>query len=626
MSRRDALPTLPLNVQELVLAVIASLDEPPTPFLTLIHVLPPTVVPAAFCSALCTAIKDDFNHVRKGFTGLFRGGDHAHSRFLKLLKPARDHYALGKAIISAACMAGNLSVLDWWKSMPETDPELWMASSSVDAVNGAIAAGHFHVVQWWTRQGHHLPAVSIDSIKKVVERGDTDMLEHLYQKSENEAVFDPVTVLEVAVALGGTDALDWYATLSDPEITDNMWESASCGGHVTVLDWFVKMLWPLPADVEDCVDSAAENGHVNVLDWFFANAGPGSFRYSVWALDKASENGHLAVLEWFALSGLELRFTPQAYLDACEKRHVAVIEWWNKCNLYKQMLVGPSAQMMALGRVPKDSAMLAAFGCGDLIVNQDLMTMDELQFGQVVRQACGFGHVHLLQELQPLIKVKTTNDLVLFYFVSDVIENNQVACLKWLVAQFGKRCWDYANDLNQMLEMNQVISDCAAQGHVEMLTYLNGMGMLESVRSECLEQAAQFASLCVLDLFYAFGWISTAVETSPHRDTVIQAAARSGQISVLEWWQERNLPAPSPRTVTKAIDLASFHGRALVLEWWLKESGWSFLFSEQALWNSIRCERSKNRSSVIRWWINSGLVNGLCMLETLKSAKGCHEI
>ncbi|KAI0313021.1 hypothetical protein OF83DRAFT_590776 [Amylostereum chailletii] len=86
-------------------------------------------------------------------------------------------------------------------------------------------------------------------------------------------------------------------------------------------------------------------------------------------------------------------------------------------------------------------------------------------------------------------------------------------------------------------------------------------------------------------------------------DLIPIVAAHNGRVKVLDWWLSMHreypddIPIPSRKAISDAIDGASKNGQVVSLDWWLK-SGLPFEYTEGALENAS----AKNRIDVLEWW------------------------
>jgi len=113
-------------------------------------------------------------------------------------------------------------------------------------------------------------------------------------------------------------------------------------GHIEVLEWLKKsnMLFLSLRRKNIYMDIASEYGHVDILEWMKNSGLP--LKYSDKAFINASKNGHVNVLEWWKNSGLHLKYSSgsnfcnSALGLASKEGHVDVLNWWKNSGLLLQ--------------------------------------------------------------------------------------------------------------------------------------------------------------------------------------------------------------------------------------------------------------------------------------------------
>ncbi|ORZ30294.1 hypothetical protein BCR44DRAFT_44350 [Catenaria anguillulae PL171] len=602
-------PSLPLNVVELILAVTA--QQAQVPLVSLLNVLAPAIIPAAFCSAICAMTNADYDRARDIFVCLFSKSTQAQQdAVLSILRPICARYDCEVMIFDAACRSDNLHVLEWWKVKNGSPSESPLPTlDGLYAINGAIAFGHRRVLDWWRSMDFSIAAIESNALEQAAGNGYLDTLKWVQAHPDGLPYLQQAKLKHQAAKAGRVNILDWCLQLDgNMDFDYSMWKQASAAGHVSILQWALDQGHDMVGHVQYCVDVAAGAGHIGVLDWFFEHVPAGQFAYSVWAMDMASLNGHLAVLNWFATTGLELKFTPAAVSNAYKEARKDIVQWWAKCKLYKQLMSGNLGHLRALNRVPTDVVTLASFGYDELIDKKILDKLSHAVLVEVFFHAGRHGHVQLFARWQRPYLDRVAQ-VELCRVVEQAIHENQVAVVRWIHHKYGPTVLN-SPDLD-----NKIIG-AAEYGHCGIMQFLLSIDRVNvSLLGRCIEAAAKWGRLDLLDLFDGFDAFAK-VESSTLETAFVVAAAENGQYVVLDWWLESNLPFPSSKqAISGLIDKASANGYSLVLQWW-KESGMEFQFTELALWDAIK----KRQKCVIRWWIDSGLVFGPFMIEALKDA------
>lgn len=113
--------------------------------------------------------------------------------------------------------------------------------------------------------------------------------------------------------------------------------SAVCSGDLSRLEWWWEFDRNLYLEViEELIDQASELNEPIILQWLFERSD--DFPYDATVIDKSSEYGAIASLEWWKNSGLELRYTENAMMNAdCfgkEEEQIETLNWWRNSGLF----------------------------------------------------------------------------------------------------------------------------------------------------------------------------------------------------------------------------------------------------------------------------------------------------
>jgi len=151
-----------------------------------------------------------------------------------------------------------------------------------------------YMLEWWL--DNNLPVdYTINTTAHICDIGRLDILElfvkHGYEISVNEQIIDKLA------RFGQLDIIQWFYNRDNLLYTHAI-DNASIGGHVDVLDFFLKNVKPL--------------------------------KYTKDAIDQSSKLGKIGVLNWWVHSGLELKYSHTA-IDECHQ--LDTLKWWRSSKL-----------------------------------------------------------------------------------------------------------------------------------------------------------------------------------------------------------------------------------------------------------------------------------------------------
>ena len=262
----------------------------------------------------------------------FRGNLNLVQRFLKLKK---NNYLNNNAdfVMRGAAKSGNKEVLRWMKLHKYKFNE-WTSACA--------AKGHQFVLLKWLIQ-HGCP-IDSSCTAYCARTGNLEMLKWLIKKKKCK-VDDYAMYL--ASYKGHIDIVK-YLYYKNPKDSFEMWQGASRGGHINILQWALEKDGEF--DGEESCREASQNGHIHVLKWFQANhllvdkrnnlceyaIWGGNFECLKWLVEngykfnnrvgsKAVELGDLDIMKWLVKNGCKLGKGICA--DAAEHGQLEILKW-----------------------------------------------------------------------------------------------------------------------------------------------------------------------------------------------------------------------------------------------------------------------------------------------------------
>ena len=147
---------------------------------------------------------------------------------------------------------------------------------------------------------------------------------HTYQKFNLEIEHNKF-IVDIASEYGNINFLNWWKK----EI-DNFIPEKSHNNSRVYTPYFLDKASKLKY-THKSIDDASAGGHINVLDWWLRSGF--KMKYTSRAIDMASRNGHINVLNWWLRSGLPLHYSERALDTAYENNNRDVLNWWNNSDL-----------------------------------------------------------------------------------------------------------------------------------------------------------------------------------------------------------------------------------------------------------------------------------------------------
>lgn len=246
------------------------------------------------------------------------------------------------AMLNAA-EAGQLKVLNWWRTRPEARPP-WDCRGNPtfpeSVVMRAAMFGRFEVAQWLIDQLESDEPFPIGIIIIAAEHGHVEMVQWLcsliamlLQRNNRyvrviELGIVPLSQLagdafrlaaEGAVTNGHLDVLQQLQEARFAELTPTLTDMAAVNGHFDIVGW---MNAP-PSDT--LVELAAAHGHLeSVKDYVEVHR----CSCSVDGMDKASKFGHFEVVQYLHDRGFSCSMNAMDW--AAMNGHLKIVRWLNE--------------------------------------------------------------------------------------------------------------------------------------------------------------------------------------------------------------------------------------------------------------------------------------------------------
>lgn len=363
-------------------------------------------------------------------------------------------------------------------------------------------------------------------------------------------------------------------------------ESASAAGLVRLLDRLASREWVGVCPefrrlrFQRAVCGAATKGDLRVLQWWTTSYLREPPNYHT-IFERAVWHGHLHVLRWMKQQGL-LQYVDFSKEILC---HLASVIWW----LHQQQI--QSHVSIYVGTAASE---------GDLELLQWVAEHEEL-FADV-QGWWGIGYRAAFKGELPVLRWIHANrpqDFVIGA-LKGAIEGEHLSVVQWL-------------DGKSFAGSTKLSFDCQFKiNGMELAQYLLEKFLWPSTRDKGewikigIKIAAECGNLDVVRLLYQAHYESS---TYSQRITVAEAAARGGQLPVLQWLHEQNAPFP-----VMAMDEAALGGHLKVVQWLFKHR------TEGCTQRAITMAALYDRLDMVQWLLEHNLGS----IDTHVMAKAVH--
>ncbi|ORZ35475.1 hypothetical protein BCR44DRAFT_39386 [Catenaria anguillulae PL171] len=243
---------------------------------------------------------------------------------------------------------GHEHVVDWWMQ----NLELLVIPESVEKVDAASGNGDLEFLKFWNRcRGPSPQQYDCDkALCQATTNGQLAVLEWWFKESHVQLKFDIVNMLRCALASGGDQwkaVTDWWMSKSGIEIAlDKCSDVINCCDNVAILDRWEALGRFIPVDETSAIIDAAQRNDTEILQWWAdhdQDALDNLLVGNTQLMDSASLAAASLTLEWIRkycnLRGIELCYSEKAMSglvwDSAYSGYVFmwVIKWWCESGL-----------------------------------------------------------------------------------------------------------------------------------------------------------------------------------------------------------------------------------------------------------------------------------------------------